>query len=76
MEVLVRPADAQAYLRGLREDNDHELEELRRTSIETKAQQLWTLMTAGDLLEDAAEREASVQAVRERWAALRRALDV
>ncbi len=49
------------------------MEELRRTPVELKLRQIWSLMTSADLLEDGAEREAGVAEVRERWRRIRRA---
>jgi hypothetical protein len=68
------PAEVRDYLAGLALANAHEVEELRVTPVETKLKQLWSLMGSADLFEDAAEREAGVREVRERWARLHRAL--
>ena len=62
------------YLAGLALANEYEIRELRHTSIETKLRQLWTLMSAAELFEDPAQREAEVREVRRRWALLHRAL--
>lgn len=54
--------------------NAFEIEELRATPVEVKLRQLWTLMSAADLFETPAEREAGVAEVRERWRRIRAGL--
>jgi hypothetical protein len=66
--------EARAYLERWRLLRDMEAAELRRTSMETKLQQLAALMAARDAFGVEPDREARVQAVRERWETLRRAL--
>ena len=70
------PGTVRDHLSGLRLANEHELAELRRTKPETKLRQLWTLMSAAEVFEDPAQREAETLIVRERWAQLCRALGV
>jgi hypothetical protein len=61
------------YLAGLELAGEFEVEELRRTPIELKLRQIWSLMTSTDLLEDDPEREAGITEVRERWRRIRQA---
>jgi len=68
--------DARDYLAGLSAAGQFEIEELRRAPVELKLKQIWTLMHAGCLHEDARRRDEQVAAVRERWAQLARALHV
>jgi hypothetical protein len=68
------PAEIRDYLAGLKLANEHEIDELRRTPVETKLRQLWVLMGSAELFEDPAQRDAGVREVRERWALLYRAL--
>ena len=69
----VTPKAVRKYLAGLERAGVFEVEELRRTPIELKLRQIWSLMTSADLLEDGAEREAGVTEVRERWRRIRQA---
>lgn len=62
------------YLAGLERAGAFEIEELRRAPMELKLRQIWSLMTSADLLEDAAEREATVTEIRERWRRIRQAI--
>ncbi len=68
------PKEAHKYLAGLALANTFEIEELRRAPIELKLRQLYTLMSAVDLFESQALREAEVNKVRGRWARLYQAL--
>lgn len=70
----VTPKTVREYLAGLERAGVFEVEELRRTPMELKLRQIWSLMTSADLLEKSAEREASVTEVRERWRRIRQAL--
>lgn len=70
----VTPQAVRAYLAGLEQANAFEIEELRRTPAELKVRQVWALMSCADILENPAERQASVAAVRERWRRIRQAL--
>jgi hypothetical protein len=54
--------------------NQFELEELRRTPIEVKVRQLWSLMTSADAFGNEEDREKEVREVRERWSKLHQAL--
>jgi hypothetical protein len=69
----VDPKSVRDYLAGLQLAGMFEVEELRRTPVELKLRRIWSLMTSADLLEDDAEREASVTEVRERWRRIRQA---
>jgi hypothetical protein len=67
------PKSIRDYLAGLELAGLFEVEELRRTPIELKLRQIWSLMTSVDLLEGGAEREVGVAEVRERWRRIRQA---
>jgi hypothetical protein len=69
----VGPKSARDYLAGLELAGVFEVEELRRTPVELKIRQIWSLMTSADLFEDDSEREASVTEIRERWRRIRQA---
>lgn len=69
----VDPKSARDYLAALELAGVFEVEELRRTPIELKIRQIWSLMTSADLFERDSEREASVTEVRERWRRIRQA---
>jgi hypothetical protein len=69
----VDPKSVRDYLAGLELAGAFEVEELRRTPMELKLRQIWTLMTSADLLEDDAAREAGVTEVRDRWRRIRQA---
>lgn len=69
----VTPKAVREHLAGLQQADAFEVEELRRTPVEVKLRQIWSLMTSADLLEKSAEREAGVTEVRERWRRLRQA---
>lgn len=64
------------YLERFEKLDAMEIEELRRTPVEVKLQQLWSGMTSAELFESAEEREAGVAAVRERWRRVREAFVV
>lgn len=75
-ETPVKSIDAKSvrdYLAGLQLAGEFEVEELRHTPVELKLRQIWSLMTSADLLEHAADREAGVAEVRERWRRIRQA---
>lgn len=63
----VDPKFIRDYLAGLELAGMFEVEELRRTPVELKLRQIWSLMTSADLRENDAEREAGVTEVRDRW---------
>lgn len=69
----VDPKSIRDYLAGLELAGLFEVEELRRTPVELKLRQIWSLMTSVDLLEGGAEREVGVAEVRERWRRIRQA---
>jgi hypothetical protein len=68
----VDPKYVREYLAGLELAGVFEVEELRRTPIELKLRQIWSLMTSADLLDDA-ERESGNAEIRERWRRIRQA---
>lgn len=70
----ISPKAVRDYLAGLNLAGVFEVEELRRTPVEVKLRQIWSLMTSADLLEDSAAREAGIAEVRERWRRIRQAL--
>lgn len=69
----IEPKSVRDYLAGLELAGMFEVAELRRTPVELKLRQIWSLMTSADLLEDNAAREAGVTEVRERWRRIRQA---
>jgi hypothetical protein len=73
--VSITPEEAQGYKDRWAAAEAFELEELRRTPMETKLLQLAALMTSRDLFAQHPERDEGVREVRERWARLRLALD-
>lgn len=70
----ISPSDTRAYLAKLALANQFELEELRRTPVEVKVRQLWSLMTSADIFDANEDRETEVRRVRERWLKLHQAL--
>jgi hypothetical protein len=68
------PEEARDYLQRWELLRDVEAAELRRTSLETKLQQLAALMAARDLFGPEPDRETQLLDVRELWARLRRAV--
>lgn len=68
------PEEARAYFRRWELLREEETRQLLRTSMETKLRQLSSLMASRHLFGVDPDREAGVQAVRERWARLRRAM--
>lgn len=69
----VNPKSVREYLAGLELAGRFEVEELRRTPIDLKLRQIWSLMTSADLLEGEAERNAGIAEVRQRWRQIRQA---
>jgi len=72
--MTITSADARAYFDRWTLVKAVELKELRETSMETKMQQLASLMESRELFGDDSKREREVQDVRERWARLGQAL--
>ena len=68
------PTQARAYLKRWAIVNQFEIEELRRTPMELKLQQLSALMASRHLFAADSTREKGVRQVRMRWAKLRKAL--
>jgi len=69
----VDPKSIRDYLAGLELAGMFEVEELRRTPVDLKLRQIWSLMTSASLRESDAEREAGVTEVRDRWRRIRQA---
>jgi hypothetical protein len=74
--ATITPDEAHAYADRWAVMEAFELEELRRTTIETKLLQLTALMSSRDLFAHDPEREKGVLEVRERWIRLRHLLHV
>lgn len=72
--ATITPEEAQAYARRWELVREMEAAELRRAPMETKLRQVSALMASRNLFDPEPDREPDVQAVRERWARLRRAL--
>ena len=72
--AAMTPEQARSYFRRFEELREVELQELRRTSMETKLRQLGAMMASRHLFAADPNRESEVQAVRERWALLRRSV--
>lgn len=64
-----------AWKAGWEAVNRREIEELRAADTTTKLRQLAAMMASDHLFESPADREAGVEAVRQRWIKLHRALD-
>jgi hypothetical protein len=74
--ATITPDEARAYADRWAVAEAFELEELRRTPMETKLLQLTALMASRDLFTYDPEREKGVLEVRERWFRLRQLLHV
>ena len=72
----ITPDEAHRYQQRWALANSVEIAELRRTSAETKLQQLASLMASRELFAEDPNRERDVDEVRERWRQLRRAQGV
>jgi hypothetical protein len=70
----ITPDDARACLERWELVRKAQLEELRRTPMQTKLRQLAALMASRHLFGAEQDREEGVRLVRERWARLRQAL--
>lgn len=70
------PQQAHAYLERWRLVGEMEAAELRRTPMETKLRQLAALMQARRVFGVEPSREMETEAVRERWARIKRAIGV
>lgn len=66
--------EMRVYLARWKLVRSNEITELRRTSIETKIRQLSALMASRQIFGTDPDRDRDAQAVRERWANLRRSL--
>jgi Fe-S-cluster formation regulator IscX/YfhJ len=71
---VISPEQAKAYLSRWQLVRQAEEAELERTSVDVKFRQLAALMTTQDAFADDPQRQAEIQAVRERWARLREAI--
>ena len=69
--MKITPEEAQAYSDRWATVEAFQLEELRRTPMETKLLQLAALMASRDSFAYDAERDKGVLEVRKRWAQLR-----
>lgn len=72
--ATIPPEDAHAYFQRWTVVNAAEIEELRRTPMEKKLQQLSSLMASRDLFTTDSRREQGIEDVRSRWARLRQVL--
>ena len=72
--MTITSADARAYFERWALAKEIEGIELRKTSMDAKAQQLASLMESRDLFGDDPRRRQEVLEVRERWARLRQAM--
>jgi hypothetical protein len=70
----ITPEDAEQYVARWTAVNALEIEELRRTPMETKLRQLASLMASRDLFATDPGRENDAEEVRQRWARLRQVL--
>ena len=70
----ITPEEARAYFRRWQLLREEEARQLARTPMETKLRQLAALMASRHLFGVERDREAGVEAVRERWARLRQAV--
>jgi hypothetical protein len=71
--AAITPEEAHAYFKRWDLVRDAEVAELRRTTMETKLQQLAALMASRHLFGPDPDREVQVREVRDRWARLRQA---
>ena len=74
--ATITPDEARAYADRWAAMEAFELDELRRTSIETKLLQLASLMASRDLFAHDSARDKGILEVRERWLRLRQLLHV
>jgi hypothetical protein len=72
--TAITPEQAQNYLNRWKLVHEVEVQELRNASLDIKARQLSVLMASRELFREDRERAREVDAVRERWARIRRAL--
>jgi hypothetical protein len=66
--------EARAYFERWEQVRALETAELRRTSMDTKLQQLQSLMASRFIFGPEPDREAGIEVVRKRWQCLRQAL--
>ena len=72
--MTITSSDARAYFDRWTLVKETEGIELRKTSMDTKAQQLASLMESREFFGDDPKRQQEVEHVRERWAQLRKAM--
>jgi hypothetical protein len=72
--AAITPKQAREYLERWKLVKATEAGQLRKTSMETKLQQLTVLMASRDLFPEDREREREVAVVRNRWEQIREAL--
>ncbi len=70
----ITPEQARAYLERWELVREAEAVELQRTPMAMKFRQLVALMASRDAFGEDPQREREIEAVRERWAGLRKAL--
>jgi hypothetical protein len=70
----ITPEEARSYLKRWELVREIEAAELQRTSMDTKLRQISALMASREVFGTESDREAGIQAVRERWALLRQVL--
>jgi hypothetical protein len=72
----ITPKQARAFLDRWKMVRELGADELRESSMETRWRQLNALVGSRELFDADPDRERRVEAVRERWAKIRKALDV
>jgi hypothetical protein len=72
--AVITSDEARAYFERWDLVRDAETAELRRTSMDTKLQQLESLMASRLIFGPEPDREQGIEVVRERWNRLRKAL--
>ncbi len=70
----ITPEQARAYLKRFELLEEIQTDELLRTSVQSRFQQLSALMASRHAFGPESDRERDMEIVRERWARLRRAL--
>jgi hypothetical protein len=70
----ITPEDARGYVDRWSAANAAELDELRRTSMDTKLRQLTALVASRTWIVEDSARENEVDVVRRRWAQLKQVL--
>lgn len=73
--MTISKAEAEAYFQRWTQVEAIEIAELLRTSMQTKLQQLASLMESRALFGQDPQRDEQIEQVRDRWARLRKALN-